>query len=267
MTNPTVVSHGEVTSLKAIVRDAANLGIDVPAAVADELELSRRLTEQDALKVQHDLQAAHAALQSAPVSKVDVALKALTDASLRSLAASALTDTLHGVALSRLRNAVYDELHSFEAQAVELFNAAVERHGLNEVAESLPDLTTVVSPIDLSAPQAHAVQVWRDGVAELHPAFGLYRKIAQINGDDVGPGGADSVGTNLLLACRLGNPGRFAVADSAAVAFAAIGGGSDAARRYGQLAPFVVPAICGYELRLSTSDDALKIRRAIQPAA
>ncbi len=267
MTGPTVFSRGEVTSLKALVRDAASLDIDVPESVTDELELNRRLTEQDPLKVQHELQQAHAELQSAPPNKVDAALKALTDASLRSLAASALTDTLHGVALSRLRNAVYDQLASWEEQAVELFNAAVDRHGLNEVASSLPDLTQVVSPIDLSAPQAHAVQVWRDGVAELHPVFGFYRKIAQISGDEVGPGGADTVGTNLLLACRLGNPGRFSVADGAAVAFAGIGGGSNAARRYGQLAPFVVPAICGYELHLSTSDDAVKIRRAIQPAA
>jgi hypothetical protein len=266
MTAPNVVNRAEIRSLTALVREAATLEIPVPESVTDELELHSRLT-RDALGTQRELQAAHAALQSAPTSTVDAALKALTDASLRTLAAQALTDTLNGVALSRLRNAVFDQLPAFEAEAVSMFNAAVLRHSLNEAADDLPDLTQVVSPIDLSSPQARAVQVWRDGVAELHLLWAFYSRIAQISGDSVGPENVDGLGVNLLLACRLGSPGRFSVASAAAERFAGIGAGSDASRRYGQLAPFVVPAICGYALHLSTSENALHIRRAIQPAA
>ena len=123
-----------------MVREAANLEIELATSVTDEIDLHDRLTK-DALGTARELQQAHAALQSAPVSEVDAALKALTDASLRSMAASALTDTLSGVALSRLRNVVYDQLAGWEAQAVELFNTAVDRHGLSEVAPDLPDLT------------------------------------------------------------------------------------------------------------------------------
>jgi len=266
MTAPNVVNRAEITSLTTLVREAATLEIPVPKLVTDELELHSRLTK-DALGTQRELQAAHAALQSAPISKVDAALKALTDASLRTLAAQALTETLNGVALSRLRNSVYDQLASWEGQAVELFNAAVDRHGLNEVASDLPDLTQVVSPIDLTAPQARAVQVWRDGVGDLHPLWSFYSRIAQISGDSVGPENVDGLGVNLLLACRLGAPGRLSVAGAAAERFAGIGAGTDASRRYGNLAPFVVPALVGYELRLSTSAGADAIRRQIQPAA
>lgn len=264
---PTVITHGEITSLTNLVREAARLDITAPEDVTDELELHGRLTKQDPLKTQRELQQAHAALQAAPVSKIDAALDALTEASVRTLAAQALTETVGQIALVRLRNAVYDQLPTWEVEAVKIFNAAVEAHKLNEVAADLPDLTQVASPIDLTAPQNRAVGVWRDGVAELHPIWGFYRRIAQINGDEVGPGGADGVGTNLLLACRLGDPGRFSVAGDAAVRFASIAAGSDSARRYGQLAPFVVPALCGYELHLSTSADAARIRLAIQPAA
>jgi hypothetical protein len=265
MTAPNVLNRGEITSLTALVREAARLDIDVPESVTDELDLHNRLTK-DALGTQRELQTAHAALQAAPIDKIDAALDALTDASLRSLAAQALTETLNGVALSRLRSVVYHQLTSWEGQAVDRFNKVVEAHKLNEVAGMLPDLVSVVSPIDLSHSQSQAVQIWRDAVEHLRTLFGFYTRIATINGHEVGPGGADGLSTNLSLACRLGDPGSFSVAQNAAVSFASIGGGSDAARRYGPLAPFVIVALNGYELRLSTSEDAARIRRAIQPA-
>jgi hypothetical protein len=269
MTAPTVISSGEITSLTALVREAARLDISVPKSVSDELKLHDRLTKHDPLKTRHELQQAHAALQAAPVNKVDASLEKLTEASLRMLTAQALTDTVSQVALIRLRSAVYAELDAWESEAVKLFNACTDAYKLNdvEVAGNLPDLVSVVSPIDLSHSQSHAVQVFREAVEHLHPLFSFYTRIATINGHEVGPGGADGLSTNLSLATRLGDPGSFSVARNAAEKFASIGANSDAARRYGQLAPFCIPAMCGYPLHLSTSAEAAAIRRAIQPQA
>jgi hypothetical protein len=266
MTAPNVINRGEITQLTALVREAARLDLALPESVTDELDLHTRLTK-DALGTQRELQQAHAAVQAAPAAEFDAALDKLTDASLRSIAASALTDTLHGVALSRLRGAVYDQLAGWEEQAVQLFNAAVDRHGLNEVAAQLPDLTQVVSPIDLSAPQAHAVQVWREGTAALHEIFAFYRRVVEVSGDSIGPEMSDGLGVNLSLSCRLGSPRSFAQAEVAAVAFASVAAGTDAARRYGALSPFVVVPLAGYKLHLSTSSDAAAIRRSLQSAA
>jgi hypothetical protein len=267
MTTPaTVVNRGEATELKALVRGAMQLDISVAGSVSDELALYDRLT-RDPLGAQRDLQAAHAALGAAEVDKIDGVLDKLAEASLRTFAAQGLGESIHQIALGRLRAAVYTEMDNWEISAVEIFNQKVADHKLNEAGPTLPDLLAILSPIDLSHSQSQAVQTWRNAADALHEIFSFYARIATLNGHDVGPGGADELSTNLSMACRLGDPGSWATAESAAVRFASIGAGSDAARKYGVLQPFCIPAICGYELRLSTSSDAANIRRSIQPAA
>jgi hypothetical protein len=263
--NPLAVDQ-QSTLLSRLVTDVRRLGIDIPKSVDEELSLYRKLSN-DPFGVAQALQAAQSALHAAPADKVDTALKSLADATVLAGSAQALTDTVKQIAMQRLQHAVLSQLGAWERQAVDLFNATVDSYELNRWAPDLPDLATLVSPLDLSPQQNNSLQHWRDAAGPLGAIWTVYTRIVQINGDEVGPGGADGQSTNLLLACRLGDPGRFSVAQSAAGIFASIAVGSDAARRYGQLAPFCVSAMCGYELRLSSSEGAEKIRRAIQHAA
>jgi hypothetical protein len=257
----------EATNLTNLIRDARAFGLDVPKSVSDEQALYRRLAG-DPLDSQRALVEAQTALAAAPVNKIDAALRGLADATVLAGAAQTVNDSVKHIALQRLRNAVYDQLRGWEAETVAKFNLVVKDYRLNDVAGDLPNLAELVSPIDLSRTQNHALQQWRDAADQLHPLWSLYTKVAHIEGHEVGPSGADDLSTNLSLAARLGQPGSFSVAQGAAGIFASISAGTSASRRYGRLAPFCVTAICGYPLQLSTSDDAARIRQAIQhPAA
>jgi hypothetical protein len=256
----------DAARLTNLVADARSLGLTVPAAVSDELALFRRLTA-DPRGTQSALTQAQTALTAAPIAKVDSALEALTDAALASYAAQALGETVKNIAVHRLHNAVFDQAPTWETETVDQFNQIVEDSQLNDVAGDLPDLTSLMSPVDMTRDQSRAVQRWVDAADLLNPLWSMYRRLAHFHGEDVGPDDVSGVATNLLLACRLGDPGSFRVAQSAVAYFAAISAGSDASRRYGKIGLFAVPPMCRYPLRLSTNQDALRIRRAIQPAA
>jgi hypothetical protein len=159
-----------------------------------------------------------------------------------------LADEIRSIALSRLHNAVYDQVPSFEAEVVSRFNAVVDSHLLNEVGRDLPALENKLSPVDLTRAQAHAVATWSEAADLLRPLWLFYSKLAELNGDPVGPGGADDLSTNLTLAARLGPVPDMGTARSAATRFASIAVGSDAARGYGEIGVFVVPVISGYPL-------------------
>jgi hypothetical protein len=255
----------ESARLTNLVADAHTLGFDVPAAVSDEVALFRRLTSDHG--TQAALSQAQTALRTAPLDKVDGVLDALNDAALQIYAAQVLGETVKDIGLHRLHNAIFDHVPNWETATVEQFNQVVESHRLDELAGDLPDLTTLVSPVDMTRAQSHATQQWVDAVDLLNPLWSMYRRLAQFLGEDVGPEDPSGVATNLLLACRLGDPGSFRVAQSAAAYFAAVSVGSDASRRYGKIGIFAVPAMVGYPLELQTNHDALRIRRAIQPAA
>jgi hypothetical protein len=217
--------------------------------------------------MQQKLVAAQSALHSAPPGQLDAALEELADATVLAGSAQALTETAAHIAMTRLQHAVYDQRDGWEREAVELFNSAVSEFQLNEVAADLPQLESLVSPLDLNRAQSHALHQWSEAAGPLRTVWSFYQKLAQLGGDDVGPGGADELSTNLTLAARLGSPGSFATAQSAASRLTSIAVGSDAARRYSKIGIFAVPAMSGYALNLTTSEGAAHRRRAIQPAA
>jgi hypothetical protein len=101
----------------------------------------------------------------------------------------------------------------------------------------------------------------------LHPLWSAYRKLARFHGYSLGPVDAGDRSTNLFTACVLGDPGSFGAADAAATTLASIAFGGDSVMAYAPIAPFVLPALIGYELRLSTLAGAAAIRQRIQPAA
>ena len=149
-------------------------------------------------------------------------------------------------------------------------NSIVAENGLNEIAKHLPDFADRHNSgvLSLSRAQGDAVQRWRDAAEQIDPLWRVYVAIATLEGhDDTGRVTADTRSAGLRFACRLGNPGTFSTADAAATTLVSASEGTDAAKRWGPLLPFAVPAIHGYALNFHTSADAAAIRLAIQPAA
>lgn len=156
----------------------------------------------------------------------------------------------------------------FESAVVDQFNAIVEDFQLAEHASNLPDMAQKgFNVMSISGAAGSAIEAWRTALPELRPRWDLYRQLANLEGQLIGPAGADDLSTNLYTAAVLGTPGSWNQALGAAQRMAEIAAGADSAKPWFPLSPFIIPALQGYLLHLSTSDDAARIRRAIQPAA
>lgn len=263
------IHHDEQNAALQLIRKVRDIGIDVPKPVAAEATLYRN-TQREESRAGEALRDASSKLATVALSEFDAAKAELVSASNRLFAVhSGLGDALLNVAGERLLRAVYHATPDWEAEAVARFNSIVDEFGLNEVAGDLPNLADVHNSgvLSLGRAQGEAVQRWRDAAERLHPLWIVYTTVARLEGHDIGRVTADTRSAGLVLACRLGHPGTFGVADAAATTFVSVSEGTDSAKRWGPLVPFVVPALHGYELRLHTSSEAAEIRLAIQPGA
>jgi len=268
MTTPfNLPRRSDENSTLQLIQSVRQLGIEIPKSVEDERSLYRE-TKQEAAAASAALQSASAKLSTVSVADFAAAKDELITASGRAFAIdNGLGDALLNVVGQRLIRAAYGALSDWEAEAVKIFNSIVREFRLNEVAGDLPDLAdrNNSSVLRLGRTQGEAVQQWRDAAELLHPVWDVYSRIAQIEGHEMTGVTADNRSTGLMLACRLGNPGQFSVADCVATTFVSIGVGADSVRSWGPLMPFVVPAIHDYPLRLNTSGQAAAIRASIQP--
>lgn len=263
------INHAEENSALGLIRNVRALGIDVPEAVAAEAKLYND-TRQEESHAADELRDASANLSTVPLGEFDAAKAELVSASSRLFAIhNGLGDALLNVVGERLLKAVYHATDGWEAQAVARFNSVVDEFGLNECAGDLPNLGDKYSPgvLNIGRAQGDAVQRWRDAAEQLHPLWNVYTTIARLEGHEIGKVTADTRSAGLLLACRLGHPGTFRAADAAATTFVSVSEGTDAAKRWGPLMPFVAPVLHGYELHLHTSAEAAAIRLEIQPGA
>lgn len=259
----------EGNSLISIVNGVAGLGIDVPDRVHAEARLYQSLRP-----AQKTAETAHAdalsRLRNVPIEEFDAARDDLIATSLSLFAiASGVDQQVLDVSARRLQAVVYDSVDGWETAVVERFNDVVDRYKLNEAAGHLPNFADPKSfnVLSLTETQGRAVSAWVAATAELGPLWRVYINLARFNGHTIGPASADDLSANLFTACVLGNPGTFGRADHAATIMASASFRSDATSKYGQLIPFVIPALSGYDLQLSTPDEASVIRRRIQPAA
>lgn len=263
----TATVFDEGNSLISIVNGVAGLGIDVPDRVHAEARLYQSLRP-----AQKTAETAHAdalsRLRSAPLEEFDAAREELITSSLSLFAITSGVDRqVLEVSARRLQAVVYDAVGGWESEVVDRFNEVIDRYQLNEAAGYLPNLADPGSynVLSLTEAQGRAVNAWVTAAAELRPLWHVYVHLARFNGHTIGPVSADDLSANLFTACVLGNPGTYGRADNAATIMASASFRSDATSRYGQLIPFVIPALSGYDLRLSTPDDASVIRRRIQP--
>ncbi|AWT52586.1 hypothetical protein [Mycolicibacterium smegmatis] len=265
----TATVFDEGNSLTSIVNGVDALGIAVSEPVLGETRLYQRLrsARKTAETAYED---ALSRLRLAPLEDFDTAQEDLIAASLSMSAISQGVDrALLRASTHRLQAAVYDSLHTWEAEIVERFNEVVSQYNLNELAGHLPNFSdpASINVLSLTQAQGAAIDAWRAAVNELRPLWRLYRHMARFNGHTIGPADVNDLSANLFTACVLGNPGSFGRADTAATIMASAVFGSDATTRYAQLLPFVIPTMSGYDLHLSTADDASAIRRSIQPGS
>ncbi|WP_078315218.1 hypothetical protein [Mycobacterium sp. D16Q16] len=247
-----------------LVRDLRSHGITISDSVEDELKLYKSVLESSR-DSESTFQHAQSELGRCSASKWDSSLKAFNKAAFEMFTTKTNEQNLIKIAAQRLYFAVSDATDDWESEIVDHYNAVVDEHRLNEVAQDLPDFTGQTSVLTLTETQGKAVDLWRNASVALSSWWGLYSRLATLQGHEVGPMGVDGQGTNLFTACVFGDPGSFGMASQAARIMASSAGGSTTARAYGPLIPHVIPALCGYELQLSTLDDAAAIRRAIQP--
>lgn len=265
-----VISHDEAHHLAALVRSVRDTGIEVPKNVDAEAKLYREYTRDKHTPADADVAAAVNALSSVPADEFAASVPALTTAALaRDAYARDVKPALRGIIAARLRRAVYGAMGDWQAAIVERFNETVDSSGINDTAPHLPDFSDPASITmwNLSGVEGRAIGEWRSTCDALHPLWNLYKRIAREDGHEVGPSGPDYLSVNLFTAAVLGDPQTLGRAESAAIRMAGIAQNSDATKSFGPLMPFVIPALCGYELHLSTPDDALAIRRGFQPGA
>lgn len=263
------INHAEQNSALQLVRHIRELGIDVPKHVAAEANLYAE-TRQEGTRANDALRDASLNLATVPLDEFDAAKAELVAASNTAWAVhNGLGDALLDVAGQRLMRAVYGATRGWEAAAVALFNGVVDEFGLNDVAGDLPDLSDVLNSgvLSLGKAQGEAVERWRNASERLHPLWDVYATIARLEGHEIGRVTVDTKASGLVTACRLGHPGTFGAAEGAATTFVSVSAGTDAAKRWGPLMPFVIPALHGYALHLNTSDEAAAIRLEIQAAA
>lgn len=263
----TVTVFDEGNALVTLVKGVTQLGIDVTEQVHAEARLHESLrSSRKTAETAHE--EALYRLRTVPLDEFDSARQELVQASLSLFAVAQGVDrALLDASASRLQAVVFDSVAEWEIEVVDRFNEVVDRYELNDVAVHLPDFADPGSfdVLSLTANQGRAVDAWRDAADELRPLWRLYTNMARFNGHTLGPASANDLSANLFTACVLGDPGTFGRADGAAAKMAALSAGANAPRKYGQLMPFVIPALSGYDLRLSTPDEASVIRHRIQP--
>jgi hypothetical protein len=267
MTQPqTVISHGEITSLLALIRGVRGLGIGIPTDVESELQIRKTSAGDGRLS-----QAAHteaiSQLYTVPAAGFNKALTAAADATARLRAEQELSAVIEAASVHRLRRAVAFATAGWELAVVGLLNEAVEDYQLNDHAVHLPNLgERGFTPLSISGSSGAALDAWRTAGALLQERWALYRRLAQFEGHTIGPD--SELSTNLFTVAVLGSPGSWKQAVAAADTLATFAVNADSVKPWNPLSPFIVTALHGFPLRFSTCEDAARIRQSLQhPAA
>lgn len=265
MTQPTVITHGEITSLRNLISAVRELGIGIPGDVQAELEIRKRV-EGDGQVSQRAHTESIARLYSAPAEDFDKALSAAADAAARLRAEQELTSVIEAASVHRLSRAVLSATPDWMSEATRFLNQVVSDYQLNEHAEHLPDLADPgFSALSISGAAGSALEAWRTAGPLLGQGWELYRRIATFEGHTIGPDSELSV--NLFTTAVLGNPGSWGRAQAAAHTLAEFSYNVDPVKPWRTLAPHITCALHGFELNFSTLADAERIRRNFQAAA
>ena len=251
-------------SLVSIIRE---LNIEVPQAVTAAVQ-SYRESMKAREHAHREYDSAFSDLQFVELDKMDDARQRVVDAWVRLSATTEVETAFTNAAGRRLNNEVFDTSAKWEAAVVERFNEIVHNYELNKVAADLPNFGDPKSfnVLSLTRQQGHAVDRWRTTVADyLGPLWSAYQRLAHFHGHEVGPvHDATGIAINLFTACVLGDPGTWGRALAAAGTLTKVAAGVDSVNAYAPIAPFVVPALAGYNLHLHTTRAATAVRSRVQ---
>ncbi|QFZ23337.1 hypothetical protein [Saccharothrix syringae] len=259
-------ANSDYAQTDLIVKLIKDLGkvVNIPAALAAESKLIEDL-RRDEFGAGAVVASARTDLLSAPTPADYLkAREALSTALVTTFGTqsdafrAAEADALYRRAVGSL----YDHSNELQSALSERFNDLVAAHSLNDAAASLPDFADpYLNLLNVSPAQASAVATWQNVIGELSAVWSAYIRLARHLGHTFGGSEASE---NLELAFVLFDIPAFDVARSAAVLLASWKGGTDAAKRYGPLLPFVAGPLSGAALHLKPISDADALWRAVQ---
>lgn len=257
-----------ITQLGSIVRSLRRLGFETPADIEAELKIAE-VQSTAAGDAAAALRVARDNLSSVPADEFDSAVAEFDKASIRAFATqNGDANLIREVTAGRLESVVLSHYGEWMGQIVKGYNDIVESNDLNRHGRNLPDLTNkYIRVLDISSTQTAAIEAWKVAEPTLSSYWGVYVRLAELRGlDRIGPKTVDAAGTNMWLACILGEP-NWSQAESAAVVMASVAAGSNASAEIRKLVPHIIPSIVGYDLNLTTPGDARQRRSSIQRGA
>lgn len=260
--------QARITRLGSIVRGLRRLGFETPADIEAELKIVE-IQSTAAGDAAAALRVARDNLSSVPADEFDSAVAEFDKASIRAFATqNGDANLIREVTAGRLESAILSHYGEWMGQIVKGYNEVVESNDLNRHGRNLPDLTSKhLRVLDISSTQTAAIEAWKAAEPTLSSYWGMYVRLAELRGiDRIGPKTVDAAGTNMWLACILGEP-NWSQAESAAVVMASVAVGSNASAEVRKLVPHIIPSIVGYDLNLTTPGDAGQRRSSIQRGA
>ncbi|EIU16242.1 Uncharacterised protein [Mycobacteroides abscessus subsp. massiliense] len=260
--------QARITRLGSIVRGLRRLGFETPADIEAELKIVE-IQSTAAGDAAAALRVARDNLSSVPADEFDSAVAEFDKASIRAFATqNGDANLIREVTAGRLESAILSHYGEWMGQIVKGYNEVVESNDLNRHGRNLPDLTSKhLRVLDISSTQTAAIEAWKAAEPTLSSYWGMYVRLAELRGiDRIGPKTVDAAGTNMWLACILGEP-NWSQAESAAVVMASVAAGSSASAEVRKLVPHIIPSIVGYDLNLTTPGDAGQRRSSIQRGA
>lgn len=258
--------QARITRLGSIVRGLRRLGFETPADIEAELKIVE-MQSTAAGDAAAALRVARDNLSSVPADEFDSAVAEFDKASTRAFATqNGDANLIREVTAGRLESAILSHYGEWMGQIVKGYNEVVESNDLNRHGRNLPDLTSKhLRVLDISSTQTAAIEAWKATEPTLSSYWGVYVRLAELRGiDPIGPKTVDAAGTNMWVACILGEP-NWSQAESAAVVLASIAAGSGASAEIRKLVPHIVPSVVGYDLNLTTPGNATQRRSQIQP--
>lgn len=254
---------GQTGRIVRLVRDLGKV-ITVPEGLAEEVRLFERIKGEVNSNDAAVAAARNTLTRATTPDDYMSARKALSDTMVTAYVTGsdgfreAEADALYRRLLGTLSS------HSDELQRSlsDTFNAVVEAHKLNIIADGLPDLSDkYLNPLNLSVNQAQVLTTWKNASVDLDKVWNAYTRLGNHLGHTFG-GRQES--DNLDLVFQLFDVTTFDDARVIADVLAAWKSGTDAAKRFGQLLPFIAGPLAGVDLLLKPIDDAATQRQAVQ---
>ncbi|SIK88111.1 Uncharacterised protein [Mycobacteroides abscessus subsp. abscessus] len=165
------------------------------------------------------------------------------------------------IASNRLVQATYHYTGEWIADIVDKLNEIVDDTRWNEHVGNLPTFNQIVHVLDLTAEQGAAVGACREAAAQFDPYWAVLKQLMAVEGHSTGESREPSENLDLFFTLSDGTWGQ---ATGAVPLMVGASQGTDSAREFRPLMPYIYPALVGAELNFATPDVASLRRSEVQ---